>query len=546
MKTFFQTHPVLCAMLLMLVTLTPLMILRDFTPANELRYLSIADEAISGGNVFTFSNQGMAYADKPPLYFWIIMLCRILFGSHCMYALSMFSFIPAMVIIAVMDRWMLLVRDQVPGMRITPQTRFAMALMLGTSALFLGMTVFLRMDMLMCMFIVLSMFIFYKMYRGIGNNTLHSYLLPVFIFLALFTKGPVGLLVPLVSIPLFLLFSGRIRDYGKYLGIKSWAIIIALCAMWFAGVWFEGGKPYLDNLLFHQTVDRAVNAFHHKEPFWYYLVSVWYVIAPYSLMCIPVFAASFFMKGYRTDAERIFAVAAVSTLLMLSAFSSKLAIYLAPVFPFVIYAFPLIMNRCRWNGWLTASLAIPSAVLAVAGASAMAILPMRRLIPQLSVLDSYTFLSSPAIYIALGLLAAGGCVSLYFLFKSRSWQSPVISVAVSMLLCVFSASFEMSRINDVVGYRNLCAAASEAAEQTGVDKYVTLFVYRPENMDVFFHKDIIDYGHDVDGYIRLDAGNDILIVTTSRVDDYPELASVLEGRRFRIAGDYSIYYPSGQ
>ena len=61
------------------VCLLPMMAMRDFTPSNELRYLSIADEAIANGHLFAFYNHGIPYADKPPLYFWIVMLCRLLF-----------------------------------------------------------------------------------------------------------------------------------------------------------------------------------------------------------------------------------------------------------------------------------------------------------------------------------------------------------------------------------------------------------------------------------------------------------------------------------
>ena len=55
--------------LIWFVALLPVMILRDFTPDNELRYLSIVDEALQNSDVFTFTNQGEIYADKPPLYF---------------------------------------------------------------------------------------------------------------------------------------------------------------------------------------------------------------------------------------------------------------------------------------------------------------------------------------------------------------------------------------------------------------------------------------------------------------------------------------------
>ena len=141
-KKLIDNHPVLAVILLMLLTLAPVMALRDYSPSNELRYISIVDEAIEQGHVLVFTNQGQDYADKPPFYFWLMMLCKILFGGHCMYALSMLSFIPACIIIAVMDKWL---RNSYPD-AFSSRQRAAMALMLATTGLFLGMTVFLRMD----------------------------------------------------------------------------------------------------------------------------------------------------------------------------------------------------------------------------------------------------------------------------------------------------------------------------------------------------------------------------------------------------------------
>lgn len=48
------------------IALLPVLMLRDFTPDNELRYLSIADEALRDHTFFTFTNHGVPYADKPP------------------------------------------------------------------------------------------------------------------------------------------------------------------------------------------------------------------------------------------------------------------------------------------------------------------------------------------------------------------------------------------------------------------------------------------------------------------------------------------------
>ena len=73
--------------LFVFIALLPILLLRDFTPANELKYLSIAEEAIENGHIFAFYNHGVPYADKPPLYLWIVMLGKVLWGKHVMFFL---------------------------------------------------------------------------------------------------------------------------------------------------------------------------------------------------------------------------------------------------------------------------------------------------------------------------------------------------------------------------------------------------------------------------------------------------------------------------
>ena len=51
----------------LIFALLPIILWRDFTPSNELRYLSIADEALQNHTFFSFTNHGIPYADKPPL-----------------------------------------------------------------------------------------------------------------------------------------------------------------------------------------------------------------------------------------------------------------------------------------------------------------------------------------------------------------------------------------------------------------------------------------------------------------------------------------------
>ena len=411
LKKLIDRFPIGTVLLLMLLTLSPMMALRDYTPSNELRYISIVDEALQDGHVFAFSNHGEDYADKPPLYFWLMMLLRILLGEHCMYALSLLSFIPACVIIAVMDKWL---RKAFPE-GFTARKRAGIALMLATTGLFLGMTVFLRMDMLMVMWIVLAMWTFWKWDNGMGREGANRILLPVYTFLALFTKGPVGVLMPPVSIIVYLGASRRWKDIGKYLGVVFWAVLAVLCGIWFTGVYLEGGAGYLRNLLFHQTVDRAVNSFHHKAPFWYYLSIVWAVMAPWCLATVPAMVTSLFRKRDGESAsvyEKTLALTSISTFVMLSLFSSKLAVYLAPIFPFAVYLWPAAVRRKGWNGWQTAALTIPSLLTLVLGIAVAAVSFACLLIPKLSEFISFPFLESPFIMLAGAMLALGGIMAL--------------------------------------------------------------------------------------------------------------------------------------
>lgn len=115
---------------LLLIAFIPLLYFRDFTPNNELKYLSIADEAIQNKTFLTFYNHEQIYADKPPLYFWIIMAGKSLLGFHSMLFISLFSLLPALLILYILNRWLSPYTDK--------KNLQTCNLMLITSGLFMG------------------------------------------------------------------------------------------------------------------------------------------------------------------------------------------------------------------------------------------------------------------------------------------------------------------------------------------------------------------------------------------------------------------------
>lgn len=556
----FSRHPLVTVFTFSLICLLPAIVTRDFTPSNELRYLSIADEAIADGHIFAFYNHGIPYADKPPLYFWIVMLCRLLFGHHSCFALSLFSILPAFGTVAVMDRLVMKGKGVM--------NRMATAMMTLTCAMFLGTMIVLRMDMLMCLFIVLAIATFYRMYSGDGARKSDPVMLPVWIFLALFTKGPVGLLMPPLSIAVFLAVKRDWKGFGKYLGLKTWGIIAGLAAVWLGCVWFEGGAEYIDNLLFKQTVGRAVNAFTHAKPFWFYLVSLWWCLAPYCLLLIGSLVVSLLptkntsgstdrkpaetTEAKRSDLEILFLCVIISTVAMLSCFSSKLPIYLVPTFPFFAYLFPIVAERTGERRWMLWATGIFSGLLLLIGAAALLILSGIVNIPSVSgILAEYSFVREIPVINAVILLILANALGICFLVRRKSWNIPTFLLGAGLLLAAFSASALMREINPYLGYGAICAKVPEGTD------VATVFLHRPENIDAYIGRQITDYGKDCDKLLE-DIGQssgDIdstslpgnpsarrltIITRTSKIEENPGLQEIFQSGSVLYAGPYCL------
>lgn len=521
----------------MCVALLPVLLLRDFTPDNELRYLSIADEALRNNTFFTFTNHGVPYADKPPLYLWFVMLGKWLFGSHQMWFLSLFSLVPALVTVHVMDRW--------TGRSLNSEGHATARLMLLTCALFVGMAVTLRMDMLMCMFIVLALRSFFRLYSAQPENARtaafgvasgmagtavsaeaaarEKWLFPVYVFMAVFSKGPIGILVPLLAPTVFLIYKRRLRQFGRYWGWRTWAILIVLCAGWFGAVYAEGGNEYLDNLLFHQTLDRAVNAFHHERPFYFYAISVWYSIAPWSLAVIGLIVAAACKKLITTDLQQFFVTIMLTTFVMLSCISSKVHIYLLPAFPFMVYTGMMFMPAFSRTKWLKLTIAIPSAAIAAS-------------LPALAVIANgkdTSWLGLPAFYAAAAILSASGIYAIISLYGKRGGADKAVrTIAVGMLAAVFAGGWALPQVKEQIGYGALCEKALEVSQATGTTDFCTWNIKRSENMDVYLHRDVEIISKEETP--KAEAGRTKVLMTRTRD------ASTFKGCKTYTVGKYAV------
>ena len=504
---------------LIFVCFIPLLFFRDFTPNNELKYLSIADEAIRNGSIFTFWNHGEVYADKPPLYLWIVMLGKWLCGDHCMFFLGLFSLLPALLILYIMDKW--------TASYLPESLRNSGQLMLITSGSFVGSAIVLRMDMLMCLFIVLSLYTFYKLYSGRASR-FDSLKLPVYIFLAVFTKGPVGILVPLLTIPTFLFFQGKLRHFGRYLGWKQWGIMLGLSLLWFAGVFFEGGTAYLNNLLFNQTVNRAIDSFHHKEPIWYYFKTIWYSLAPWVIFYVATILIGLKQRLIDTDLKKLFLTVITTTFIALSLSSGKLDIYLLPIFPFIAYLAFLIFPEIQ-EKWVRFSIAIPAVILLLAFPGLFIAGPYIDL-PVLKILPIPLACLVLTVFSGLSLLR----------LKQKRFLNATNHLAIGLLLAIFIGSFSLRTLNPYMGFREMSRQAQKIAHEKGIENYYFYKFRSGENLDAYLHQEVTS--RSMEEIAVLSKQQDFLLfVRNKELQREQELAVFLENKKSYIIGNYRIF-----
>lgn len=515
----------LLLLILFCVAVLPIVFQRDFTPSNELRYLSIADEALRNHTFFAFTNHGVPYPDKPPLYLWVIMLCRWLTGAHHMWLLSLFSLLPAIGVVLCLDDW--------AKTEMNKQSRIAAMLMTLTSGLFIVSALTIRMDMLMCLFIVLSLKEFWYLYTHTGHYRRSRVQFPIYIFLAVFTKGALGIIIPLLSTAVFVFIAnGNGRSLGHrakvFFGIwswRTWGILAVLTLVWFGAVYAEGGLYYINNMLVHQTVGRAVSAFHHRAPIYYYALHIWYCLAPWSILVIGVFIYALRPKVMRSDLQRFFLTVALTTFALLSLISAKLQIYMLPAVPFFIYSAAMFLPRLyKSRSLVSVSLAIPSLILAT---SVIVLLVVYKQV-------GIDYLNSITICLAALILSLGGLRALIIICKKGAFRAfdVVRALGYGMLIAVFFAAWDVPKINSGIGYGKLCAQALSLSKEYNIQDFRTWRLHRSTNVDAYLGREVEVMNED--SVPKIENKKAYLLLTKEKDLAY------LNGKEQLVVGPYAV------
>lgn len=352
----------------LLLALLPVLFMRDFSPATELRYVSMGTEMLRTHNFFCPTWQEEPYPYVMPLYIWLIAGLKFVFGHHYMVTIAgLFSLLPALCILAVMNRWV--ERFDTRSLRLCDgsQSRMLASMMLCTCGLMLGQSFFVGMDMLYALWIVLALYTFWRLVSRTGaygpspdrRHFVHlQWHMGLYVFLAIFTKGPQGGIILMACTTIYLLCSHQLREWLRVWSWRTWLVILTLSALWTYGTYREGGRQYLEMQIMQHPLAQLLHAPSHDRPWYYYLASLWVDTLPWGPLCLVVLIASFvrrirrrlfrWPKVFDSSLQNFF----VSTFLVILGYYSicsyKLDVNMLPAYPFLVYAGVMQLGQWRW------------------------------------------------------------------------------------------------------------------------------------------------------------------------------------------------------
>ena len=288
------------AIVLLSVLLSPLG--RELFVGDETKYGQVVREMRAGSFLLPTLN-GTPFTHKPPLHFWMMASLTYVFGVYSLWPFVLPSLIAFALLLWLMHRaWGSMA-----------------AFVCGTFLLMWGSSQTARMDVAFAGLLALAA---YLLFRSGGALTVAAGMAAGVAFLI---KGPMA---PVIVLTLFAFEAIRRRRRPVLRDALGVLPMLLLPLLWLVPAIVVGGEAFWREIFYKQTVGRAVNAWVHKSPPWFYLVRSPATLAPWFFVTIAALRCR--------DEKARFAISwMLAVLVPYTLLSSKLDVYMITMLPAV-------------------------------------------------------------------------------------------------------------------------------------------------------------------------------------------------------------------
>jgi 4-amino-4-deoxy-L-arabinose transferase-like glycosyltransferase len=260
----------------------------DLWAPDEPRYAQVAEELRSGahgpaGLVLLHLN-GEPYTQKPPLYFWLAAGIGAPLGRVTELAARLPSALAGITLVALTAALGSRLLGGGVGL-------LGAALLLSTFS-FAHLARRAQLDPLLALLESAALAAFFRLDRGLGARTANLAAMHAALGLAVLAKGPVGCLVPLLVVAVYLVWERRPREIARVL--PPWALVLSLGPglAWLGAALALAPPGTFGEAVGSNVFGRFFAGTSHERPFYYYLYQFPVDALPWTALWPAVFLAA--------------------------------------------------------------------------------------------------------------------------------------------------------------------------------------------------------------------------------------------------------------
>jgi len=242
--------------------------------ADEPRYAQVAREMLERHDWITPVLGGHPWLEKPPLYYWQVML---------VYSVRGVDDVTARVPSAI-DATLLVVAVYLFFRRFRRGVEVDAALITASCAGVVGYARAASMDMALAAAFSIGMLAWWAWREG--EQRIYLALFYVFMALGTLAKGPVA---PLLAAATVVLFALAAREFRLIARTLWWPGILLFCAValpWYIAVEVRNPQFFREFIVEHNLARFSTDLYRHRQPFWYYLPVAAVGLMPWTVFVI--------------------------------------------------------------------------------------------------------------------------------------------------------------------------------------------------------------------------------------------------------------------
>ncbi len=351
--------------------------------------------------------------EKPILTYWLLKVSFLTFGDTPFAA----RFFPA--VFATFGVFGVYLLGLLGFMN--EKRSFLAALVLGTSAFYIGMAKTTFTDMIFSVFILYSLLFFFSAY--VNNTSKRWGMLGFYIFAALatLTKGPLGLLIPELTVVIFLLYCRRISFLNSIWMYFGFLAYLVLTLPWYVYEISLYGNQFVHEFFYNDHWRRFIEAEHKGADSWYfYLITMVGGLFPWSLFLVASFYDIYKRIKFSLKPFEYFLLSwIIVVFIIFQSAHSKLASYILPMFPALALLTANFIDEAIEHMQYVIIKRLSYIILAF-----IAFLGIASLLAY-KFYQMYIPTMSPIYFLSAGLLTIGG-ISLTLFFKERVREGVVL------------------------------------------------------------------------------------------------------------------------